>query len=187
MKLRITVIHHTVTQIDVIIGQIEIGLREIRKMTVDGEGAWYYTFVLKYRNTKLNYAARLSIMGKGKGKTLVGTITVHCEPIDYKLLVSKTLIDAGRNARSCLIEAKEDLMSPAAEQSNISASLGSLITKLDIFVELVDKISEVSFLIYSQESKTEMIIDISVCECSLANHKNDIYCMSWFLRRMNLD
>ena len=40
MKLKITIIHHAVTQIDVIIGQIEIGLREIRKMTVDGEGAW---------------------------------------------------------------------------------------------------------------------------------------------------
>ena len=73
----------------------------------------------------MTYVARLTIIGKGKGKTLVGTITVHCEPIDYKLLVSKTLIDAGRNARSCLIEAKEDLMGPAAKQSNISASLGS--------------------------------------------------------------
>ena len=91
--------------------------------------------------------AQLSITSKSDAKSIVGTITIHCEPINYELLVSQTQKQVARNIKSSshLFEATEDLTKFIDNQSDMYQALSALCNKLDSFVKLMDKISEVSF------------------------------------------
>ena len=91
--------------------------------------------------------AQLSITSKSDAKSIVGTITIHCEPINYGLLVSQTQKQVARSIKSSshLLEATEDLTEFIDNQSDMYQALSALCNKLDTFVKLMDKISEVSF------------------------------------------
>ena len=91
--------------------------------------------------------AQLSITSKSDTKSTIGTITIHCEPIDYKSLVSQTQKQVARSIKSSshLLEATEDLTKFIDNQSDMYQALSALCNKLDTFVKLMDKISEVSF------------------------------------------
>ena len=90
--------------------------------------------------------AQLSITSKSDAKSIVGTITIHCEPINYELLVSQTQKQVDRSIKSSshLLEATEDLTEFIDNQSDMYQALLTLCNKLDSFVKLMDKISEVS-------------------------------------------
>ena len=77
----------------------------------------------------------------------VGTITIHCEPVDYRQLVSKTQDVVAHNAKAMpqIIEVTENIESLIAKQSDIYVSIGTLFMKLDTFMKLVDRLSEVIF------------------------------------------
>ena len=74
-----------------------------------------------------------------------GTITIVCEPLDYKALVTRTGEEVSRNTKlsSHLIEVTGDISPLVARQSDLYVSIGNLVMKLDAFVKVVDKISEV--------------------------------------------
>ena len=101
--------------------------------------------VLQYNNIQIQLA-QLYITSKSDGESTVGTVTIHCEPIDYEFLVSQTQKQVARSIKSSshLLEATEDLTEFIDNQSDMYQALLTLCSKLDSFVKLMDKISEVS-------------------------------------------
>ena len=101
--------------------------------------------VLQYNNIQIQLA-QLYITSKSDAKSTVGIITIHCEPINYELLVSQAqnLVARSRKSSSHLFEASEDLIEFIDNQNDMYQALLSLCNKLDTFVKLMDKISEVS-------------------------------------------
>ena len=100
---------------------------------------------MQHNNTYIQ-TAQLSIISKSDAKSTVGTITIHCEPINYELLVSQAqnLVARSRKSSSHLFEASEDLIEFIDNQNEMYQALLSLCNKLDTFVKLMDKISEVN-------------------------------------------
>ena len=98
------------------------------------------------RYNTLIQTAQLSITSKSDTKSIVGTITIYCEPINYGLLVSQTQKQVARSIKSSshLLEATEDLTEFIDNQSDMYQALLTLCNKLDTFVKLMDKISEVN-------------------------------------------
>ena len=96
-------------------------------------------------NYALIQTAQLSIISKNDTKSTVGTVTIYCEPINYELLVSQTQKQVARSIKSSshLLEATEDLTEFIDNQSDMYQALLTLCNKLDTFVKLMDKISEV--------------------------------------------
>ena len=90
--------------------------------------------------------AQLYITSKSDTKSTIGTITIHCEPINYGLLVSQTQKQVARSIKSSshLFEATEDLTEFIDNQSDMYQALLTLCSKLDTFAKLMDKISEVN-------------------------------------------
>ena len=82
-----------------------------------------------------------------KSNNAVGTVTIHCEPVDYRQLVSKTQDVVAHNAKAMpqIIEVAENVESMITEQGDIYVSMGTLFMKLDTFMKLVDRLSEVIF------------------------------------------
>ena len=105
--------------------------------------------VLQYNNIQIQLA-QLYITSKSDGESTVGTVTIHCEPIDYKSLVSQTQEQVARSIKSSshLFEATEDLTERIDNQNDMYQALLSLRNKLDSFVKLMDKISEVSSIVF---------------------------------------
>ena len=97
-------------------------------------------------NNTLIQTAQLSITSKSDTKSTIGTITIHCEPINYGLLVSQTQKQVARSIKpsSHLLEATEDLTEFIDNQSDMYQALLTLCSKLDTFAKLMDKISEVN-------------------------------------------
>ena len=97
------------------------------------------------------YVATLSITSR-RGNSVAGTITIHCQPVDYKSLTSLISGEAAYNANSTrrLIEIRENstkLLLSLWEQGNLYLSLGSLVGKLDTFLKTVDRFSNVRYII----------------------------------------
>ena len=90
--------------------------------------------------------AQLSITSKSDAKSIVGTITIHCEPINYELLISQTQKQVARSIKSSshLFEATDNLIEFIDNQSDMYQALLSLCNKLDSFVKLMNRLSEVN-------------------------------------------
>ena len=101
--------------------------------------------VLQYNNIQIQLA-QLYITSKSDGESTVGTVTIHCEPIDYEFLVSQTQKQVAHiiKTSSHLFEASEDLTEFIDSQNDMYQALLTLCNKLDTFVKLMDKISEVN-------------------------------------------
>ena len=102
------------------------------------------------RYNTLIQIAQLSITSKSDTKSTIGTITIYCEPINYELMVSQTQKQVARSIKSSshLIEATEDLTEFIDKQNDMYQALSALCNKLDSFVKLMDKISEVNSIVF---------------------------------------
>ena len=138
------VMHDSVSQVDTTIGQMEIKLEDLRSKTIDGKGA--YPILCSMIMLIGILIVTLDLMSSPHPSA--GTITIHCEPFDYKSLVTETGEEVARIAKrsSHLIEVTRDISSLIARQSNLDESIDNLVMKLDDFVKVIDRSSEVRHL-----------------------------------------